>query len=347
MAIPQKSSNYTDHPSKKIYDKEKIKTSKPKEEKNNSFEVIEKNSGKEKFSLITFEGGKDFCNIPNIKTNITTVKFPNWISLIQKNKEKSSNKENIPSSNTIASWIKCEGEQDNIRNILFEYPVCSVSLHYSSYFPIKICAYDSNNKLLATIEGSKNWSNESGYSEFNELTLRQNNDTIKKLKIENFAEYIAIDNLKISRISEIPSEKFQVIDNNAYTTKNNDENSPLNTFENLDENKNNQENDIPKEDTGSNNTSNNTSKDSLNSNETTNSNNSEEKNDKDSSKETKSNQNKTFDKLFIALSLYLLFFHNSNTNMNPMRGPMMPPNMNPNFNPNNPNINPNMPPNRY
>ncbi|GAA0739506.1 hypothetical protein [Clostridium oceanicum] len=343
MAIPQKSSNYTDHPSKKIYDKEKIKTSKPKEEENNSFEVIEKNSGKEKFSLITFEGGKDFCNIPNIKTNITTVKFPNWISLIQKNKEQSSNKENIPSSNTIASWIKCEGEQDNIRNILFEYPVCSVSLHYSSYFPIKICAYDSNNKLLATIEGSKNWSNESGYSQFNELTLRQNNDTIKKLKIENFAEYIAIDNLKISRISEIPSEKFQVIDNNEYTAKNNDENSPLNTFENLDENKNNQENDIPKEDTDSNNTS----KDSLNSNETTNSNNSEEKKDKDSSKETKSNQNKTFDKLFIALSLYLLFFHNSNTNMNPMRGPMMPPNMNPNFNPNNPNINPNMPPNRY
>lgn len=62
-------------------------------------------------------------------------------------------------------------------------------------FPVKITALDSKENVLKVIEG-KNWCDEKGYSNISELNIDVENNIIKYIKVESFAEYIGIGSLK-------------------------------------------------------------------------------------------------------------------------------------------------------
>ncbi|MCS4463903.1 hypothetical protein JTT01_05695 [Clostridium botulinum] len=55
---------------------------------------------------------------------------------------------------------------------------------------------DSKENVLKVIEGKKNWCDEKGYSNISELNIDVENNIIKYIKVESFAEYIGIGSLK-------------------------------------------------------------------------------------------------------------------------------------------------------
>lgn len=142
-------------------------------------------------SIINFNGGKDFNTILDIETNLGKIKFPGWITL-----KESKNLDSSYSENSIATWIKEKSFSDNYRYIVFQNPICSFSLTYFSFFPIKITALDSKNNILKVVEGEKNWCDEKGYSDLSQLNIAIENNLIKCIKVESFAEYIGIHSLE-------------------------------------------------------------------------------------------------------------------------------------------------------
>ncbi|ENK1245051.1 hypothetical protein AB2063_003287 [Clostridium botulinum] len=142
-------------------------------------------------SIINFKGGKDFNTILDIETNLGKIKFPGWITL-----KESKNLDSSYSENSIATWIKEKSFSDNYRYIVFENPICSFSLTYFSFFPIKITALDSKNNILKVVEGEKNWCDEKGYSDLSQLNIAIENNLIKCIKVESFAEYIGMHSLE-------------------------------------------------------------------------------------------------------------------------------------------------------
>ncbi|EPY2286380.1 hypothetical protein ACTQ4P_16810 [Clostridium sporogenes] len=166
-------------------------------------------------SIINFKGGKDFNTILDIETNLGKIKFPGWITL-----KESKNLEPSYSEHSIATWIKEKNFSDNYRYIVFENPVCSFSLTYLSFFPVKITALDSNNNILKVIEGKKNWCDEKGYSNLSELNIDVKNNIIKCIKVESFAEYIGIHSLTAHKKSstEIPRKNNEYKGHNDFDT---------------------------------------------------------------------------------------------------------------------------------
>ncbi|ABS39886.1 hypothetical protein [Clostridium botulinum] len=162
-------------------------------------------------SIINFRNGKDFNTILDIETNLGKIKFPGWITL-----KESKNLDPSYSEHSIATWIKEKNFLDNYRYIVFENPICSFSLTYFSFFPVKITALDSKENVLKVIEGEKNWCDEKGYSNLSELNIDVENNIIKYIKVESFAEYIGMDSLKTyKRIhTKIPDK------NNSYKAHN-------------------------------------------------------------------------------------------------------------------------------
>ncbi len=142
-------------------------------------------------SIINFNGGKDFNTILDIETNLGKIKFPGWITL-----KESKNLDSSYSEHSIATWIKEKSFSDNYRYIVFQNPICSFSLTYFSFFPIKITALDSKNNILKVVEGEKNWCDEKGYSDLSQLNIAIENNLIKCIKVESFAEYIGIHSLE-------------------------------------------------------------------------------------------------------------------------------------------------------
>ncbi|NFF79348.1 hypothetical protein FCV38_20825 [Clostridium sporogenes] len=166
-------------------------------------------------SIINFKGGKDFNTILDIETNLGKIKFPGWITL-----KESKNLEPSYSEHSIATWIKEKDFSDNYRYIVFENPVCSLSLTYLSYFPVKITALDSKNNVLKVIEGKKNWCDEKGYSNISELDIDVENNIIKSIKVDIFAEYIGIRSLKAHKkiSTEIPRKNNEHKVHNDFDT---------------------------------------------------------------------------------------------------------------------------------
>ncbi|OOO62509.1 hypothetical protein [Clostridium tepidum] len=141
--------------------------------------------------IVNFKDNKDFNTILDIETNLGKIEFPGWITL-----KESKNLDPSYSDHSIAAWIKEKNFSDNYRYIIFENPICSFFLTYFSFFPIKITALDSNNNVLKVVEGEKNWCNEKGYSDLSQLNISIENNLIKCIKIESFAEYIGIHSLE-------------------------------------------------------------------------------------------------------------------------------------------------------
>ncbi|WP_050608038.1 hypothetical protein [Clostridium niameyense] len=180
---------------KKICFKEKIPKEKFKS-KSTDFKILNSEKENLKNSIISFEGGKDFSNIPDLKTDVSTIKFPGWILLLEHNKNGCGNIDNIP---IIATWTKHKNYPDNYRYILFDNEISKISLDYTSYFPIKIIICDKNNKILKTLNGEKTWNENDGYNKVSTIDFDANKNIIKYLKIESFADYIGINNLQISK----------------------------------------------------------------------------------------------------------------------------------------------------
>lgn len=165
--------------------------------------------------IINFKGGKDFNTILDIETNLGKIKFPGWITL-----NEYKNLDSSYSEHSIATWIKEKNFSDNYRYIVFENAICSLSLKYFSFFPVKITAIDSNNNILKVIEGKKNWCDEKGYSNLSELNIDVENNIIKCIKVESFAEYIGIHSLKAHKkiSTEIPRKNNEYKEHNDFDT---------------------------------------------------------------------------------------------------------------------------------
>lgn len=162
--------------------------------------------------IIDFKGGEDFNTILDIKTNLGKIEFPGWITL-----KEHKNLDNSFSEHSIATWVKEKNFPDNYRYINFENPVCSFSLKYLSFFPVKITAFDSNNNVLKVMEGKKNWSDEKGYAELSNLDIDMGNNIIDHIKVESFAEYIGVDSLKTyKKIQPTNSHKTNNISNSEF-----------------------------------------------------------------------------------------------------------------------------------
>ncbi|KOR26243.1 hypothetical protein [Clostridium sp. L74] len=160
-------------------------------------------------SIINFNGGKDFNTILDIETNLGKIKFPGWITL-----KESKNLDSSYSEHSIATWIKEKSFSDNYRYIVFQNPICSFYLTYFSFFPIKITALDSKNNILKVVEGEKNWCDEKGYSDLSQLNIAIENNLIKCIKVESFAEYIGIHSLEAHK---------KILNKNNKESKNRDE----------------------------------------------------------------------------------------------------------------------------
>ncbi|MEK3856866.1 HYR domain-containing protein, partial [Cytobacillus sp. FSL H8-0458] len=144
--------------------------------------------------IITFEGVGDLNSVPNMNLGFTEVFFPGWLGLVDSDAGGSGNFENEPSPSTTAFWL-----DGPFKEILFNQPISSLSLFYSSRFPVTLQAFNSNGNLVDTTIGPPNVIGEV-FDVWSNLSVEAGSNLITRVRYTGVANQTGIDNVEVCQV---------------------------------------------------------------------------------------------------------------------------------------------------
>jgi len=158
----------------------------------------------------TFEG---LLNVGEVPT-FDGIRFPGWLSLIDRDEGGSGNFANEPSPSTIIFWLGGQNFVPSSRTIEFPSPVSYVSMFYASRDPVRLEAFDSLGNRIDSIRGGSNFqAGPSGdptgaYNQWDLISVEDSSSRIASIRFSGVINGTGIDDIRVCRSTRVDSVEF-------------------------------------------------------------------------------------------------------------------------------------------